>query len=232
MDHQTFRDQIDALAGDFQLVVLDLPNHGESPKFSDKLPYSKTCAKIAVGLLQELGIEKAIFVGQSLGSFIVSQAALMYPEKVTATVHIGGGGLYPKVSGLIKALNPLVGPVLYLIPEQRIYRLFAQHKALKKETQVYLEQTAARTGRKLIAHLTREMIKDMSEGVAGPVEQPTLITYGDHEAGFVKKMNERFHHSLKNSSLRIISEAHHIANQDNPQEFNQELKIFIEEWCS
>lgn len=228
MDHKTFDSQIVELEKEYKIIVLDLPNHGQSSHIDSSLPYSKTCAEIAIGLLNYLNIDQAIFIGQSLGSYIVSHVADLYPEKVIATVHIGGGGLYPKSSFLLKAMIPLISPLIMLIPNKNMFKMFAKHKALEKQTQDYLEKTSAKTGKRVIIDMTKGMVRDMVQGVSTPIRQPTLITYGDHETSFVKKMNKKFHNTLSNSKLIIIKNAHHIANQDNSSDFNKELIMFIE----
>ncbi|MDE5414294.1 alpha/beta fold hydrolase [Alkalihalobacterium chitinilyticum] len=227
MDHITFESQIVELEKQYKIIVLDLPNHGKSSHLDHRLPYSKTCAHLVIKLLNHLNIDRAILIGQSLGSFIVSHAANLYPEKVIATVHIGGGGLYPKSSILLKAVVPFISPMIMLIPNKYMFKMFAKHKALQKQTQDYLEKSSAKTGKHVIIHLTKAMLLDMVEGISTPIEQPTLILYGDHEAGFVKKMNIKFNETLENSKLTIIKNAHHIANQDNPTDFTKELITFI-----
>ena len=227
MDHKTFDSQVAELQNHYKVITVDLPEHGLSSRLDGSLPYSKTCAHIIGGLLDHLNIDKAIFIGQSLGSFIVSHAASMYPEKVLATIHIGGGGLYPKASFLLKAVNPFIAPLITLIPAPYMFKMFADHKALKPYTKAYLIKTAARSGKSVIIQLTKTMIADMVEGISDPIQQPTLILYGDHEAAYVKRMNTKFHSTLNNSRLTVLKDAHHIANQDNPDDFNKEVISFI-----
>jgi 3-oxoadipate enol-lactonase len=228
MNHETFESQIIDLEKHYKVIVIDLPNHGQSSHLDYDIPYSKTCADIAIGLLNYLKIDKAILIGQSLGSFIVQHIEHSYPEKVIATVHIGGGALYPKTNFLLKALVPLIDPLITLIPSKQMFKMFAEHKALQEHTQNYLKEASAKAGKGVIIHITKDMLFDMVEGISAPIQQPALIVYGDHEASFVKKMNINFNQTLKNSKLIIIKDAHHIANQDNPIDFNKELIVFIE----
>lgn len=229
MDHKTFDSQTAELKNHFKVITVDLPSHGESTSFDRSLPYSKTCAHIISGLLDHLNIDKAVFTGLSLGSFIVSQTASLHPDKVLATIHIGGGGLYPKSSALLKAVNPFIAPFITLFPKKYMLKTFADHKALKPHTKEYLIRTAAVSGKTVIVQLTKAMITDMVEGTSAPIKQPTLILYGDHEAAYVKRMNTKFHETLNNSRLVVIKEAHHIANQDNPAAFNKEVISFIKD---
>lgn len=227
MNHKTFDSQVSELQKTYRVVLVDLPSHGYSSNLRNHRDYSKTCAQLIAGLLNHLSIDKAILVGQSLGSLIVSHIAYLYPEKVLATVHIGGAGLYPKASAIYKAMIPLVDPIIYMVPKKKLFKLFASHKALTEETRSYVERASSETGRRVMAEVTKSMIREMAEGLPSSVKQPSLIMYGDHEASFVKKMSKILHETLPDSKMVVIDNAHHIANQDNPEAFNYELIQFV-----
>ena len=68
----------------------DFPN-GVNPYTADAQ------ADLTVGLMDELGIEQAVLVGNSAGGTIAAHTALRYPERVKALVLVdaaiyGGGG--------------------------------------------------------------------------------------------------------------------------------------------
>lgn len=228
LNHKTFSSQVEKLSTTYKIILMDLPSHGYSSNIKNSHGYSRSCAQFAAGLLNHLSIQEAVVVGQSLGSFIASYMAYLYPEKVLATVHIGGAGLYPKASSLYKVMLPFVGPIIFTMPKKKLYKLFASHKALTEETRAYIEQTSSETGRRVMIDVTKSMIREMAEGLPSPVKQPSLIMYGDHEAAFVKRMSKKMNKTLPDSKLVVIKNAHHIANQDNPTGFNTELKRFVE----
>ncbi len=60
------------------------------------------------------------------------------------------------------------------------------------------------------------------------VQEPMLMCYGDHDLAFIKKMSQKWHRRIPHSRLAEVKEAHHIANQDNPEEFNRILLSFLE----
>lgn len=228
LDHKTFWKQVEALKEKYRVLVWDMPYHGKSSKINDRLPFSETAADFLMELLSKLDVGKAVLVGQSLGSYVSQYAAWKYPDMVAATVHIGGAPLYPKYSKLFKGLNPFITPILRAYPEKSLYKAFSKHKALTEDTRNYMELVSTRTGRKVIAHLTKEMVRDMVQGLPEPNEQPILLTYGDHDLSFIKKMNEKWNEAQTvNSEIVIIKDAHHIANQDNPDVFNSILYEFV-----
>ncbi|OEF97160.1 alpha/beta fold hydrolase [Desulfuribacillus alkaliarsenatis] len=227
MDHHTFDAQVEALKESYQVIVWDFPFHGKSSPIDTSLSFSKTSVKLMIEILDELQINKAVWAGLSLGSFVTQRAASMYPNRVSATVHIGGGSIYPSVTGLLKALKPLVSLYIGLYPPKAMYKAFAEHRALAPETKRYMEEVASKTGKAVVTHLTKEMLNDMVEGLPSPLAQPMLITYGDQEMNFIKKNCIKWHESSSNSQLAVIQNARHIANQDNPDDFNAVLLAFL-----
>jgi len=155
-------------------------------------------------------------------------AAHKYPERVEATIHIGGGPLHPPVTPLIQIINPLIGLFIKLYPSNKIFKAFASHRALKPETRAYMERVAAENGKKVMAHLTQELMRDMVRGLPRHTVEPKLLCHGDHEIAFVQKQMNRWHKDYPENQLVIIENAHHIANQDNPEETNKVLLDFLD----
>ncbi|MCC5910465.1 MAG: alpha/beta hydrolase [Clostridiaceae bacterium] len=227
MDHRTFKEQVKALKDNYRVIVWDMPYHGKSSEIDENLQFSTTSADFIIELLDTLGIHSAILVGQSLGSFVAQRAAYTYPERVVATIHLSGGSLYPKYSKWLKVLNPFFSLPISILSYKSLAKNFAKHKAITPNTIAYLEEGVYKTGKKALMHLIKEMIDDMVIGLPEPLKQPMLIIYGDHELGPIKKMNKRWHHNSLNSQISVIENAHHILNQDNPEECNTVLLDFL-----
>lgn len=69
----------------------DLPGHGESISYPDFGP-PKVAAKAVLAALDELGLQKVLIVGHSMGGAIASLIALMSPERVAGLVLLAPGG--------------------------------------------------------------------------------------------------------------------------------------------
>ncbi len=79
----------------FRGIAIDLPGHGFAAKGGD-LDYSVPAfAELAVGLLAELGLERAIGVGTSLGAHVVAMAAVEHPGVFPTLVLVGATGIVP-----------------------------------------------------------------------------------------------------------------------------------------
>jgi len=227
MDHQTFIPQIDALKDQYRIIIWDMPFHGKSSPLDHNEPFIKTAADLIMELLDHTKTDKAILVGQSLGSFVTQRAAHRHPQRVTATVHIGGGSLYPGYSPLLKLLNPLMSLFITLYPDRSVFKAFASHRALKPDTRAYMQQVAEKTGKQVLSHVTQQLLTDMVNGLPEPSKKPMLLIHGDHEATLVKNILQKMKQHNPNSQLAVVHDAHHIANQDNPEEFNKILLSFL-----
>jgi len=228
MNHETFKGQAEGLQHKYRVIIWDMPYHGKSSPICNKLPFSETTAGFIIDLLDHLKIEKTVLAGLSLGSYVTQIAAHKYPERVKATIHIGGGPLHPPVTPLIKIINPLIGLFIQLYPSNKIFKAFASHRTLKPETRVYMERVAAENGKNVMAHLTQELMRDMVRGMPRHTNEPKLHCHGDHEIAFVQKQMKLWHKECPESRLAIIENAHHIANQDNPEETNKVLIDFLD----
>ncbi len=228
MNHRTFEPQLSALAEQYRVVLLDLPGHAQSKAAAVGPRFSHRAADCAVAVLDELGVEQAVFLGQSLGSLVVQHVVNRYPQRVQATVHLGGMPLHPGYSPLLAlVLRPLLF-LTRLLPAKTFYRSFAAHRAIHSETKRFMEQAIAENGKELVLELTKETLKDMTEGLPEPLPTPCLILIGQSEVPFVRKSGEKWHGKRPGSELQIIPDAGHIANQDNAEVFNETLKGFLD----
>lgn len=75
-----------ALASDYQVIQVDLPNHGASPH-STAMDWGTMCQQL-LALLDHLGWERVSLVGHSLGGKLAMQFALRYPQHVSHLVVV------------------------------------------------------------------------------------------------------------------------------------------------
>jgi pimeloyl-ACP methyl ester carboxylesterase len=86
MDRSMFGPQVEALSPDFRCISMDERGFGETPVDG---PFTYwDLADDAVGLLDRLGVERAVFAGMSQGGFVALRAALRHPDRVRALVLI------------------------------------------------------------------------------------------------------------------------------------------------
>ncbi len=87
MDREMFAPQVDALAPEYRVITWDERGFGETEFDGQPFTYWDS-ARDCLGLLDHLGIDKAVLGGMSQGGFLSMRAALLAPERVRALVLI------------------------------------------------------------------------------------------------------------------------------------------------
>jgi len=81
--------QIEALAGDYRVLAMDMPGHGNSgkPRVEYTIPY---LAGAALAVLDNAGVDKAVLAGHSMGFPVSRQVWRMAPNRVRALISVDG----------------------------------------------------------------------------------------------------------------------------------------------
>jgi 4,5:9,10-diseco-3-hydroxy-5,9,17-trioxoandrosta-1(10),2-diene-4-oate hydrolase len=95
-----FRDNVPDLARNFKVVMIDTPHFGASDKPLERYIDAAWYAEIVSEALVQLGIDRAHFVGNSLGGSVAIHLALTHPEQVDRLVLMGTAGSLAMFSAL------------------------------------------------------------------------------------------------------------------------------------
>jgi 3-oxoadipate enol-lactonase len=87
MDREMFAPQVEALSPEFRMITWDERGFGETEFDGQPFTYWDS-AQDCLGLLDHLGIERAVVGGMSQGGFLSLRAALLAPDRVRALVLI------------------------------------------------------------------------------------------------------------------------------------------------
>ncbi|PSJ53682.1 alpha/beta fold hydrolase [Pseudaminobacter soli (ex Li et al. 2025)] len=81
-----------------RVIAYDLPGHAQSLDWPE-VPSPKAAARAVLADLEARGIEKAHFVGHSMGGAIATLAALSSPERVASLTLLAPGGFGEVING-------------------------------------------------------------------------------------------------------------------------------------
>lgn len=86
-DRGYWKDQLDYLGAQYQLVLVDLAGHGESGMGRKNYTMASFGADVAA-VVDSLRLEKVVLVGHSMGSDVAVEAAKLLPGKVAGLVWV------------------------------------------------------------------------------------------------------------------------------------------------
>ena len=81
-----FHGNIDAFSKNFRTVIVDMPGFGESDKPISEEKLGAFNARYLVPMMDKLGIDKAHFVGNSMGGHVALKIAIDQPDRVDRMV--------------------------------------------------------------------------------------------------------------------------------------------------
>jgi pimeloyl-ACP methyl ester carboxylesterase len=92
-----WREQVPALADKAQLILLDLPGHGQSDK--PETTYSMDfLAGAVLTVMRDAHVDKATLIGHSMGAPVICRVYKQAPERVAALVAVDGTLRRPKMT--------------------------------------------------------------------------------------------------------------------------------------
>lgn len=220
---QTWKFQRDTFKAHYNLLLIDLRDHGDSQDGQTKKRLSfEMVATDVLNLLEELKIPPAIFVALSMGSLVIQKISEINPKVIKKAVI--AGGIFD-VNGWIRLFARSAISFGYLIPHRWSYWLFSwlmmPKRNHQKSRQVYMEQA-----RKLTASAYRRWLGLYSEFSSmvrsyqqHPLSYPLLAVNGGEDYVFLKAARD-FTEKHPTAELVVIPKCGHICNIEKADEFN------------
>jgi len=192
--------QLKAFQEHFNVLLVDLRGHGKSKEMSTMKKYYKekytfkTVSKDVLEVLHKNGIEKAHFVGVSLGTIIIRTIAEMEPEIVKSLVMCGA---ITRLDIRSRILVWLGHTFKKIVPFMWLYKLFAwiiMPKKHHEESRLLFVGEAKNLAKKEFLkwfRLTYEVNPLLRYFKEKEMEAPTLYVMGEEDHMFlppVKKM--------------------------------------------
>jgi len=229
---RSFRHQLADLADGWTVVAWDAPGYGRS---DDPLqPFSlEDLADRAVGLLDELEIERAHVLGVSMGGVVAQLVYHRHPRRVRSLIladtNPGGGGLpEPERSERVRQrLDALERSGPRGMAEARAPRLLrpgAPAELLAEVTDIMAEVRPA--GYCAAASALGQT--DLTP-LLGAIEVPTLVIHGEQDAVVPPETGRMLADSIPGARLVLIPDAGHVSNQEQPAAFNAAVRQFLED---
>ena len=232
--------QIKAYQDEFNVLLVDLRGHGKSKEMSTMKKYYKekytfkTVSRDVIDVLNENNIEKAHFVGVSLGTILIRTIADIEPNRVKSAVMCGA---ITRMNTRSRILVWLGHTFKKVVPFIWLYKLFAwiiMPKKHHEESRSLFVKDAKNLARKEFLKwfkLTYDVNPLLRYFKEKEMQAPTLYVMGEEDHMFlppVKKMVKDFNHSY----LEVVPGSGHVVNVDKPDDFNRISLEFLNSQAS
>jgi 3-oxoadipate enol-lactonase len=225
MDQSMFDRQVAALAPHYRVITWDERGHGGTTAAG---PFSYwDSAKDVFGLLDHLGVDRAVLAGMSQGGFLSLRAAMLAPERVRALVLIDSqAGLEdPASAETYEQLHQIwmeQGPA----PVQEVVSSVILGPGQWDDW--YAKWAAADREQFSIAFHTLNDRDDIT-GRLGEISCPALVIHGTADAAIPMEQAEQLRDGLAGQvSFVVVPDGTHAANVSHPDEVNTAVLNFLQ----
>lgn len=217
--------QVSDFSRHFNLLLVDLAGHGGSvgEAFSKGFNFERVADQV-MEVVDYLGIEKAHFMGLSLGSIIVRVIAEQYPTRVESMVLAGA---VTHLSFQTRLLVKLVDMFKYIIPYKALKWLIAKfiipQQKYAKSKNLFLRSAQRLSFESFLQwmKLGDNLSHRMKELFSRQVRIPTLYMMGENDHLFFSQALSVARAGGRNVSFVVIPDAGHVCNVDNKSFFNR-----------
>lgn len=228
MDADMFEPQLRALAGRHRIITWDQRGHGRTE--SDRRPFSYwDSADDLAGLLDLLGVRRAVLGGMSQGGFVSLRFALRYPERT------GGLILIDTQAGLEDRDKLVQYDLMHDVwtgsgPNEQ---LLAMTAAIiigneRPESAAWIEKWTARDPREL-TYIYRALVdRDDVTDRLGEIQAPALVIHGADDVAIDISTAEELCAALAHcKGLVRVEGAGHASNLTHPGPVNRAIADFL-----
>ncbi|MDH3283934.1 MAG: alpha/beta fold hydrolase [Acidobacteriota bacterium] len=204
----------------YRVVALDLPGHGRSSAPREPLDIA-SAGRIAVELSRELGMERPVLVGHSLGGWIVGWQTLSDPDAGRGAVLISTAGLPFELPRLSLLLSRTAGDArrsvrLLFAEPPRIVPLPVLWFAVQRPHAASLDLLrSAVSGRYLL------------DGLVSASAVPTLVVFGEQDRLVPPEVGREIATSHRDARFAGIEGAGHMVVWEKPAEVAEAIDAFI-----
>jgi pimeloyl-ACP methyl ester carboxylesterase len=231
--------------GQHRVIAMDLPGFGHSPMPRERITISGY-ARLLDGLLDELGIDAATIVGNSMGGFVSAELAIAFPQRVERLVLVSPAGLstyrHPRGTRALGALHR----------GERIVAAYTAWMASKSDTVTRRPLLRNATLGLVTRHpdrLPSALAAEQLRGAGKPgfiqaleanldydfrhrlpeIACPTLIVWGDSDRVITVRDAAVFAELIPGSRKVVYEDTGHMAQIERPEAFNSLLAEFLGE---
>ena len=229
---EMWRNQIHAFEQRYRMINVDLRGHGQSGPSRQRFSLYDAVEDV-VAVLDELGVERAVWCGLSIGGMVALRAALTVPDRVSGLVLMdtdaGNEHLLRKLKYRLMGFGA---------------RTLGMRPFLPAVTRLMFGATTRRDNPELVDEWRRVfadvdlpsalqclaclMDRDSVVSRLPEISVPCLVIAGQEDRSLPVALSHRIHQGLPDSEIRVIQQAGHLTALEQPNPVNDALEKFLD----
>jgi pimeloyl-ACP methyl ester carboxylesterase len=240
----SWRDVMQPLSRYGAVIAFDRPAFGLTSRpmpgeWKGQNPYSLDAqVDLTLGLMDKLGVKRAVLVGNSAGGTIAALMALRHPERVQSLVLVSpaiyGGGGAPGIVTMLMKLPQLsrLGPLLtrQFAKSGEAFGRSAWHDPSKLTPEIwagYKKPLQAQNWDRALWEFTRAGRPSGLSAQLRNLTLPVLVITGDDDRIVPTSQSIRLAGELPDARLVVIPESGHVAHEETPSAFMAAVSDFL-----
>jgi pimeloyl-ACP methyl ester carboxylesterase len=222
-DQSMWGEQIEAFAPKHRVIAVDLRGHGESDKPDQDYEIAGFADDMA-WLIQEIGLDRPVLIGHSMGGVTTLNLLLKHPDIARAAVFVDAG-----IMPFPEEIRPLLDQTLEAL-KSPAYREVATNVVkqflFREESPAELRDRVAAdmaTAPQRVMHTALASALSEENYPPGPVPIPSLFVKAATLQATEEQIKERY------PGMEVVSmDTGHFNHMEKPEEFNEILSRFLE----
>ncbi|HKO97229.1 MAG TPA: alpha/beta hydrolase [Pyrinomonadaceae bacterium] len=239
----TWRELIEPLSKDHQLILIDLKGYGASPKPRDGRYSVLDQAELIYQFIQEHNLKNLTLIGTSYGGAVSLMVSLMLCEagdgRLSKLILIDSAGYNEALPWHFKLLKkPVLGWLsIHLVPgkasTRRVLRYVYYNPRLITREQIasYSRPVRSPGARQALLETARQAIpKDIDELTERykDICVPTLIIWGEEDRVIPLKIGKMLAEAIPDSQLVVLPKIGHAPHEEAPEQTVPLIRQFLE----
>ena len=230
-DKTMWQPQFDFLKSSYRLISFDIRGFGKSKDEKSSLSMDLFSEDL-IAFMDKLGIDKVIVCGLSMGGFISLNALHRFPNRFEALILCDTQCIADTIE-VKKKRYTIIDEIgvngVTNFNEGFIKSVFHKDSLSHKKELVEKLSAVVFSNSQHIITMGLTALAERSEtcSTLSEITVPTLIICGKQDEVTPLAQSEFMHANIKGSVLRVIDDAGHVSNLEQPNEFNKHLLDFL-----
>lgn len=224
--------QMEALSSEYRVIAYDIRGHGDSDSGNEDFSI-ELFVKDLLGIMNALSIKKAVLCGFSMGGYIALNAVENHPEYFSALLlcdtHCIADNLEAREKRMKAIGNIRENGVEKYADETLINLITPKTYDNNKKLVTQIKEMIINTPRQSLVKTLLALSKRKETCSKLPeISIPVLILVGENDLITPPEAAQYLHNKIKGAQLSALKHAAHLSNMENPEQFNELLKAFVD----